>query len=152
MLSADNLFKSRTELFHTLVIFLKVFWKSSADNKKACKIPSMQVQVGERYLCCVFGPWHQKTCLREFGNYKGGDQPAHPCRLISAFVIRLVSVAEQAGLNLTLSGTLKTGFVASRPILLVELNKSSKWLTDCITFHFKASFLCLLLIRPDLFY
>ena len=54
--------------------------------------------------------------------------------LISAFVIRLmesiisrlatgensifelVSVAEQAGLNLTLSETSKTGFVATRPI------------------------------------
>ena len=65
--------------------------------------------------------------------YKGADQPAHPGRLISTFVIRLlesiisilatseisifwlVSEAEQAGLNLTLSETPKTGFVASRP-------------------------------------
>ena len=60
-------------------------------------------------------------------NIKGADQPAHPRRLISAFVIRLlesiisrlamskisifqlVSVAEQAGLNNTFSETLKTG-------------------------------------------
>ena len=67
-------------------------------------------------------------------NNKGADQPVYPFSLISAFVIRLleniisrlatseilifklVSVAEQAGLNLTLYETLKTGFLASRPI------------------------------------
>ena len=65
-------------------------------------------------------------------NNKGADQPAHPHSLIRAFVIRLleciisrlatseifevVSVAEQAGLNLTLSETQKTGFLTSRPI------------------------------------
>ena len=64
---------------------------------------------------------------------EGADQSAHPRSLISAFVIRLlenfisklatseismlVSVAEQAGLSLVLSGTPKTGFLASRPIL-----------------------------------
>ena len=64
-----------------------------------------------------------------FANNKCTDQPAHPRSLISAFVIRLlesiiprlvtiqnsifelVSVAEQAGLNTTLSKTLKTGFL-----------------------------------------
>ena len=70
-----------------------------------------------------------------FANNKSADQPAHLRRLISVFVIRflesilskfatskisillLVSVAEETGLNLTLSETLKTGFVALRPIL-----------------------------------
>ena len=65
-----------------------------------------------------------------FVNNKGADQPAHPRSLISALFIRflesiisrlatskisiflLVSVAEQAGLNLTLLETPKTGFVA----------------------------------------
>ena len=65
---------------------------------------------------------------------KAQIQPAHPRRLISAFVIRLlesiisipatseisifylVSVAEQADLNLTLSETPKTSFVESRLI------------------------------------
>ena len=65
-------------------------------------------------------------------NSKGADQPAHPRSLINAFVIPslgniisilawseisnflLVSVAEQAGLNLSLSGTSKTGFVTTR--------------------------------------
>ena len=37
-----------------------------------------------------YGPWPEKTCLRGFANNKGADQPAHPHRLISAFVIRLL--------------------------------------------------------------
>ena len=79
-------------------------------------------------LCCgcahgLYGPQREKTCLREFSNNTGADQPAHPRSLISAFVIRflennictlatgailifcLVSVAEEAGLNLALSET-----------------------------------------------
>ena len=76
----------------------------------------------------------EKTCLGRFANNTGSDQPAHPCRLISAFVIRflesiisklatsemsifwLVSVAEETGLSLALSETPKTGFLATRPI------------------------------------
>ena len=63
----------------------------------------------------------EKTCLRRFANNKGADQPVHPRRLISVFVIRflestisklttseisifqLVPVAEETGLNLALS-------------------------------------------------
>ena len=62
------------------------------------------------------------------------DQPAHLCSLASAFVFyylestvvklapcklsmfQLVSVAEQAGLNMRLSGTPKTGFLMMRPV------------------------------------
>ena len=62
-------------------------------------------------------------CLMPYANNKGADQPAHPRSLISAFVVRsldsiislvsrseisrfqLVSVAEQAGLNVTRSQT-----------------------------------------------
>ena len=76
----------------------------------------------------------KKTCLRRFANNKGADQPAHPRSLISAFVIPLlesiisrlatseisvfwvVSAAEETGLNLTVSESLETGFVATRPI------------------------------------
>ena len=36
----------------------------------------------------LFGPRHEKTCLRRVANNKGADQPAHPRSLISAFVIR----------------------------------------------------------------
>ena len=71
--------------------------------------------------------------LRGFVNNKGADQPAHPCSLISAFLIcllesiisiictsrislfYLVSVTEQAGLSLALRETPKTDFVAARP-------------------------------------
>ena len=84
-----------------------------------------------------YGPRRKKTCLRGFANNTGADQPAHPHRLISAFVIRFlesiicklatseisnfyrVSVAEETGLKLALSNlseTPKTGFVTSRPI------------------------------------
>ena len=70
-------------------------------------------------------------------NNKGADQPEHPHSLISTFVIRLLesiiykrdtseisifyvaSVAEQAGLGMTISETPKTGFLASRPICKV---------------------------------
>ena len=65
-----------------------------------------------------------------FANNKGADQPVYPRILISAFFIcllesilskvaareislfLLVFVAEQAGLNVTLSETTNTGFVA----------------------------------------
>ena len=67
-------------------------------------------------------------CLMPYANNKGADQPAHPRSLISAFVVRsvdsiislvsrseisrfwLVSVAEQAGLNVTRSQTSEDTF------------------------------------------
>ena len=79
------------------------------------------------------GPRHKKTCFRGCANNKGADQPAHPHSLIRAFVTHLlqsiisrlatseisifllVSVAEQTGLNHTLSETPKKGFLALRP-------------------------------------
>ena len=82
----------------------------------------------------IIGTRREKTCFRWFANNKGEDQPAHSRSLISAFVIRLlesiisklaaseilifllVSVAEQAGLNLTFSENPKTGFLATMPI------------------------------------
>ena len=38
----------------------------------------------------TFGHRREKTCLRGFANNKGADQPAHPRRLISVFVIRFL--------------------------------------------------------------
>ena len=35
----------------------------------------------------LYGPRRVKTCLRGFANNTGADQPAHPCSLISTFVI-----------------------------------------------------------------
>ena len=69
----------------------------------------------------VIGLGHAKMCFMAYATNKGADQPAHPCSLISTFVVRclgsiicilvlskvsrlqLVSVAEQVGLNLTWS-------------------------------------------------
>ena len=36
----------------------------------------------------LFGPGHAKICLMPYVNNKGADQPAHPCSLISTFVVR----------------------------------------------------------------
>ena len=89
--------------------------------------------VSETNGSITYGP-RRETCLRGFANNTGADQPAHPRSLISAFVIRLmesiicklatgeisifqlVSVAEETGLSLVLSGSLKTGIVTTRPI------------------------------------
>ena len=67
-------------------------------------------------------------CLMPYANKKGAGQPAHPRSLISTFVVRcldsiislvsrseisrskLVSVAAQAGLNVTWSQTLEDTF------------------------------------------
>ena len=67
-------------------------------------------------------------CLMPYANNKGADQPVHPRSLISAFVVRsldstiflvsrseisrfsIVSVAEQAGLNVTRSETSEDTF------------------------------------------
>ena len=78
------------------------------------------------------GPRREKTGLLGFANNTGANQPAHPHRLTSVFVIRLsrsiisrlatseisifylVSVAEETGLKLALSEIPKTGFLAAR--------------------------------------
>ena len=101
-------------------------------------------------LFSLFGPRREKPCLREYSSNKDADKPAHPHSLISAFVIRflestisklasseisifqLVPVAEQAGLNLTLSEIPKTGFVASRPIYCLK-NKHYRLFTFILT-------------------
>ena len=33
------------------------------------------------------GPGHAKICLMPYATNKGADQPAHPCSLISTFVV-----------------------------------------------------------------
>ena len=70
--------------------------------------------------------------IMPYANNKGADQPAHPLRLISTFVVHfldsiiplvstseisslnLASVAVQAGLGFTGSQTPKTGFLMTR--------------------------------------
>ena len=41
----------------------------------------------------LYGPRHEKPCLRRFANNTSADQPAHPCSLISAFVIHLLETS-----------------------------------------------------------
>ena len=36
----------------------------------------------------VYEPGHEKMCFMSYANNKGADQTAHPCSLISAFVVR----------------------------------------------------------------
>ena len=92
--------------------------------------------VGNHMSWPNYGPRREKICLQRFANNEGADQPARPRSLISPFVIcflertisklctskisifTLVSVAEETGLNIALSETPKTGFVATKPILL----------------------------------
>ena len=91
----------------------------------------IRLQKKKRTISQKCGPRRKKTCLWWFTSNKGTDQPAHPRKLISAFVVRvlesiisdlatsefssfqLVSVAGETGLSLALSDTPKKGFVAS---------------------------------------
>ena len=75
-----------------------------------------------------------KNCFRGFANKKAADQSVQPLRLIAALVtlllesilsrlatseklvLLLVSVAKQVDLNINLSDTTKTGFLATQPI------------------------------------
>ena len=36
----------------------------------------------------LYEPGNEKMCLMPYANNKGANQPAHPCSLISAFVVR----------------------------------------------------------------
>ena len=47
----------------------------------------------QRALFSSFGPRREKTCLRGFANNTDADQPAHPRRLISAYVNRFLESA-----------------------------------------------------------
>ena len=86
-----------------------------------------------------------------YANNKGADQPAHPCSLISPFVVCcldsiiplvsisdisslcLASVAEQANLSLPWSQTPKTGFLVTRLIFGLSqlLAAEEPLLCDC---------------------
>ena len=45
---------------------------------------------GEQYMTKYIWILKQETLFSGLGNNKDAGQPAHPCRLISAFVIRLL--------------------------------------------------------------
>ena len=59
------------------------------DYKKQHK-RSQPTYFKEDSIPTINGPRREKTCLRCFANNKGTDKPAHPCRLISASVIRFL--------------------------------------------------------------
>ena len=88
-----------------------------------------------KVISVIYGPQCQKTCLQQFVNNNGADQPAHSRSLISTFVVRLMesnmskhaaskfstAVAEETRLSFALSETLKTGFVVTRPICVLMI-------------------------------
>ena len=63
----------------------QTFCRALPGSKLFAKVISRQP--GDKELN---GPQRKKTCLWWFANNKGADQPAHPCSLISAFVIRVL--------------------------------------------------------------
>ena len=91
----------------------------------------------------INGPRREKTCLWGFANNKGADQPAHPRRLISAFVILvlesiiskpcsseilifyLVSVAEETGLNPALAETRRQVLSRRDPLYVISPGQAS---------------------------
>ena len=56
-----------------------------------CGIVGKTVKIlsGDKNLPSI-EPQREETCLRGLANNTGADQPAHPCSLISAFVIRVL--------------------------------------------------------------
>ena len=83
-------------------------------------------------------PDERNPVFGEGVNNKGAEEPAHTHSLISAFVIHslesimsklaaffcLVSVAEQAALDMTWSNSPKTGFLATGPIAARSITAS----------------------------
>ena len=85
-------------------------------------------------MFCIIWASTRENLSSGSANNKGADQPAHPRRLLSTFVIRclesiisklasneisifqLVSVVEETGLCLAMSEAPETGFVAMRSI------------------------------------
>ena len=90
-------------------------------------------------MTLLYEPRHEKTCLRGFANNEDTDQPAHPCSLVNTFVIhlldriisrlttseissfRLVSLDEQADLNLTFLGGPEDKFSRDEAHIVSEL-------------------------------
>ena len=87
----------------------------------------------------IFWAMSWENLFMPYAKNKGADQPAHPCSLISTFVVRsldciiplvsiseisslyLASVAAQADLSLTWSKTPKTGFLVTKLICVCVL-------------------------------
>ena len=66
------------------------------DDDEMKKVVQINVEAHQKLSClhyaiiCLYtpyGPGHVKMCLMPYANNKGADQPAHPCSLISTFVV-----------------------------------------------------------------
>ena len=76
-----------TGIFCMLVCCLLIFFSNSTFLKNSLRVSNSLDPDQEQSDLGLFGPRHEKTCLRGFGNNTGADQPAHTRSLISAFVI-----------------------------------------------------------------
>ena len=52
-----------------------------------CQSTHLGVTLSSLWSVLIFSQYSEKTCLSGFENNKSADQPVHPCRLISTFVI-----------------------------------------------------------------
>ena len=112
---------------------------------------------------CFINIWATswENLLMPYANNKGAGQLAHPCSLISAFLVRcldsiirllaiaeisrllLVSIAEQAGLCLTWSNIPKTGFLLTMLIYVSSLQNvamESLWAKQPVVITFLRRF------------
>ena len=77
------------------LIFVNQKWDFSGLSPTRCR-HVVSIFSNDRVCCNLlirsrdspYGPQREQTCLQKFANNRGADQPAHPCRLISALVIR----------------------------------------------------------------
>ena len=63
---------------------------SLTETKETTYVVYLETLHVQYPIYLIYGPRREKTCLRGFANNTGSDQPAHPRRLISAFVIRFI--------------------------------------------------------------
>ena len=63
--------------------------KGLGDMERHKSVTDRLTDEGHSVSRQVIRPRRKKTCLLRFANNTGADQPAHPPRLISAFVIHL---------------------------------------------------------------
>ena len=66
-----------------------VCWEDSIQESTPETAPERQGNL-VFYDFVSYGPQLEKTCLQDFADNKGADQPVHPRRLISVFVIGLL--------------------------------------------------------------
>ena len=86
-------FASRLNILWILSYWLNIIWSSKLKRglHRLVRVYTCQNATLLKITCRGSnGPQCEKACLQYFTNNTGADQPAHPRRLISAFVIRLL--------------------------------------------------------------